>query len=108
MLLIPLLKKQKGSKRIMEFAKTLPQSDDKFIDFIQANNKEERQLSSLDLSEVIEESYREIFEELKNELKHRNLDSIIRVWICPLWRRIRDWFDRRTCSGFFFQESKAR
>jgi len=30
------------------------------------------------MSEVVEESYREIFEVLKNELKHQNLDSIIK------------------------------
>ena len=72
------LEEAKRLKESYGYARTLPQSDDKFIDFIQANSKEERQLSSLDLSEVIEESYREIFEALKNELKHRNLDSIIR------------------------------
>ena len=72
------LEEAKRLKESYGVAKTLPQSDDKFIDFTQANSKEERQLSSLDLSAVIEESYREIFEELKNELKHRNLDSIIK------------------------------
>ena len=30
------------------------------------------------MSEVIEESYREIFEVVKNELRHRNLDAIIK------------------------------
>jgi cell division protein FtsA len=99
------------AKRLKEnygVAKTLPQSDDKFIDFIQANNKEERQLSSLDLSEVIEESYREIFEELKNELKHRNLDSIIRSGfvlcgggseIGSIEELVRDFFSKRVKLG---------
>ena len=95
------------AKRLKEnygVAKMLPQSDDKFIDFIQANIKEERQLSSLDLSEVIEESYREIFEELKNELKHRNLDTIIRSGfvlcgggseIDSIEELVRDFFSKR-------------
>ena len=89
-------------------AKTLPQSDDKFIDFTQANSKEERQLSSLDLSAVIEESYREIFEELKNELKHRNLDSIIKSGfvlcgggseIGSIEELVRDCFSKRVKLG---------
>lgn len=99
------------AKRLKEnygVAKTLPQSDDKFIDFIQSNNKEERQLSSLDLSEVIEESYREIFEELKNELKHRNLDTIIRSGfvlcgggseIDSIEELVRDFFSKRVKLG---------
>ena len=99
------------AKRLKEnygVAKTLSQSDDKFIDFIQANNKEERQLSSLDLSEVIEESYREIFEELKNELKHRNLDTIIRSGfvlcgggseIGSIEELVRDFFSKRVKLG---------
>ena len=99
------------AKRLKEnygVAKTLPQSDDKFIDFIQANNKEERQLSSLDLSEVIEESYREIFEELKNEIKHRNLDTIIRSGfvlcgggseIDSIEELVRDFFSKRVKLG---------
>ncbi|MDC0075200.1 cell division protein FtsA [Candidatus Thioglobus sp.] len=99
------------AKRLKEnygVAKTLPQFDDKFIDFIQANNKEERQLSSLDLSEVIEESYREIFEELKNELKHRNLDTIIRSGfvlcgggseIDSIEELVRDFFSKRVKLG---------
>ena len=99
------------AKRLKEnygVAKTLPQSDDKFIDFIQANNKEERQLSSLDLSEVIEESYREIFEELKNDLKHHNLDTIIRSGfvlcgggseIGSIEELVRDFFSKRVKLG---------
>ena len=99
------------AKRLKEnygVAKTLPQSDDKFIDFIRANNKEERQLSSLDLSEVIEESYRAIFEELKNELKHRNLDTIIRSGfvlcgggseIGSIEELVRDFFSKRVKLG---------
>jgi len=102
------LEEAKRLKESYGVAKTLPQSDDKFIDFTQANSKEERQLSSLDLSAVIEESYREIFEELKNELKHRNLDSIIKSGfvlsgggseIGSIEELVRDFFSKRVKLG---------
>ena len=102
------LEEAKRLKEIYGVSKTLPQSDDKFIDFTQANSKEERQLSSLDLSAVIEESYREIFEELKNELKHRNLDSIIKSGfvlsgggseIGSIEELVRDCFSKRVKLG---------
>ncbi len=99
------------AKRLKEnygAAKTLLQSDDKFIDFTQANSKEDRQLSSLDLSEVIEETYREIFEAVKNELKHRNLDTIIKSGfvlcgggseINSVEELVRDFFSKRVKIG---------
>jgi len=99
------------AKRLKEnygVAKTLSQSDDRFIDFTQVNNNEECQLSSLDLSEVIEESYREIFEALKNELKHRNLDTIIKSGfvlcgggseINSIEELIRNFFSKRVKLG---------
>ena len=99
------------AKRLKEnygTAKTLLQSDDRFIDFMQANSKEERQLSSLDLSEVIEETYREIFEALKNELKHHNLDSTIKSGfvlcgggseIHSIQELVRDFFSKRVKLG---------
>ena len=99
------------AKRLKEnygAAKTLLLSDDRFIDFTQANSKEERQLSSLDLSEVIEETYREIFEALKNELKHRNLDTIIKSGfvlcgggseINSVEELVRDFFSKRVKIG---------
>ena len=102
------LEEAKRLKESYGVAKTLPQSDDKFIDFTQANSKQERQLSSLDLSAVIEESYREIFEELKNELKHRNLDSIIKSGfvlsgggseIGSIEELVRDCFSKRVKLG---------
>jgi len=102
------LEEAKRLKESYGVAKTLPQSDDKFIDFTQANSKEERQLSSLDLSAVIEESYREIFEELKNELKHRNLESIIKsgfvlsgggAEIGSIEELVRDCFSKRVKLG---------
>ena len=99
------------AKRLKEnygTAKTLLQSDDRFIDFMQANSKEERQLSSLDLSEVIEETYRKIFEALKNELKHHNLDSTIKSGfvlcgggseIHSIQELVRDFFSKRVKLG---------
>ena len=99
------------AKRLKEnygAAKTILQSEDRFIDFTQANSKEERQLSSLDLSEVIEETYREIFEALKNELKHRNLDTLIKSGfvlcgggseINSVEELVRDFFSKRVKIG---------
>ena len=99
------------AKRLKEnygAAKTLLLSDDRFIDFTQANSKEERQLSSFDLSEVIEETYREIFEALKNELKHHNLDTIIKSGfvLCGggseinfVEELVRDFFSKRVKIG---------
>ena len=69
------------AKRLKEYygvAKSSSIGEEKFIDFIQSTNKDEHQLSSLELSEVIEMAYSEIFILLKNELKHHNLDGIIK------------------------------
>ena len=96
------LKEQYGS------AKSSSISEEKFIDFIQSTNKNEHQLSSLDLSEVIENSYREIFILLKNELKHHNLDGIIKSGfvLCGGASKInfieelaRDFFSKRVKIG---------
>ena len=99
------------AKRLKEnygSAKTKAQSDDNFIEFTQANIKEEHQLSSLDLSEVIEESYREIFEAVKNELRHRNLDAIIKSGfvlsgggseINSIQELMREYFSKRVKLG---------
>ena len=60
------------------------------------------------MSDLIEESYREIFEELKNELKHRNLDTIIRSGfvlcgggseIGSIEELVRDFFSKRVKLG---------
>ena len=67
------------AKRLKEnygVAKSSTLKEDKFINFTQ--DKEDHQLSSLELSEVIEGAYREIFTLLKDELKHHNLESIIK------------------------------
>ena len=71
------LEEAKRLKESYGFAKSISQSEDQFIDFTQGS-KTQHQLSSLDLSEVIEEAYLEILQALKNELKHHNLDTIIK------------------------------
>ena len=102
------LEEAKRLKETYGVAKTLSQSDDRFINFTQVNKNEERQLSSLDLSEVIEETYRKIFEALKNELKHRKLDSVIKSGfvlcgggseINSIEELIRNFFSKRVKLG---------
>ena len=99
------------AKRLKEFygvAKSSALKEEKLIDFTQARNKEEHQLSSLQLSEVIEEAYREILLALKNELKHRNLDTIIKsgfvlcgggAQVISCEELVRDFFTRRVKMG---------
>ena len=67
----------KRLKEIYGVAKPSSLKEEKFIDFNQATNKNEHQLSSLDLSEVIEEAYCEVLSLLKDQLKHHNLDGVI-------------------------------
>ncbi len=87
-------------------AKSSTLKEDKFINFTQG--KEEHQLSSLELSEVIEKSYREILLLLKNELKHHNLDGIIKsgLVLCggaskinSIDELVRDFFSKRVKIG---------
>ena len=99
------------AKRLKEFygvAKSSSLKEEKLIDFTQATNKEEHQLSSLQLSEVIEEAYREILLALKNELKHRKLDTIIKsgfvlcgggAQVISCEELVRDFFTRRVKMG---------
>jgi len=99
------------AKRLKEHygsAKSSSLNEDKFIDFIQSENKDEHQLSSLELSEVIEVAYREIFTLLKNELKHHNLDCIIKsgfvlcggaAEINSIEELVRDFFSKRVKIG---------
>ena len=99
------------AKRLKEFygvAKSSALKEEKLIDFTQATNKEEHQLSSLQLSEVIEEAYREILLALKNELKHHNLDTIIKsgfvlcgggAQVISCEELVRDFFTRRVKMG---------
>ena len=97
------------AKRLKEnygVAKSSALNEDKFIYFTQ--NKEEHQLSSLELSEVIEAAYREIFTLLNNELKHHNLDGIIKsgfvlcgggAQINSIVELVRDFFSKRVKIG---------
>jgi len=100
------------AKRLKEkygVAKSSTLKEDKLIDFTQPEkNKEEHQLSSLQLSEVIEEAYREILLALKNELKHYNLDTIIKsgfvlcgggAQVISCEELVRDFFTRRVKIG---------
>jgi len=97
------------AKRLKEnygIAKSSSLKEDKFITFTQ--NKKECQLSSLELSEVVEAAYREIFLLLKNELKHHNLDAIIKSGfvlcggaskIYSIEELVRDFFSKRVKIG---------
>jgi cell division protein FtsA len=59
-------------------AKSSSLNEEIFIDFMQLTNEDEHQLSSFELSEVIEDAYCEIFMLLKSDLKHHNLDGTIK------------------------------
>ena len=97
------------AKRLKEnygVARSATLNEDKFIHFTQ--NKEEHQLSSLELSEVIEEAYREIFKLLNNELKHHNLVGVIKsgfvlcgggAQINSIVELVRDFFSKRVKIG---------
>jgi len=97
------------AKRLKEnygVAKSSALKEDKFINF--THNKEEHHLSSLELSEVIEEAYRDIFELLKNELKHHNLDNFLKsgfvlcggaAEINSIEELVRDFFSKRVKMG---------
>ena len=70
------------AKRLKEdygHAKSSVIKDEQFVEFFQANNnKDSHYLSSLQLSEVIEEAYIDILSTLKNELRHHNIDANIK------------------------------
>ena len=99
------------AKRLKEnygTAKSSSLNKEQFIDFIQSENKDEHQLSSLELSEVIEVAYRDIFAMLRNELKYHNLDSIIKsgfvlcggaAEINSIEELVRDFFSKRVKMG---------
>jgi len=97
------------AKRLKEnygSAKSTTLKEDKLIYFIQ--NKEEHHLSSIELSEVVETAYREILTLLNNELKHHNLDGIIKsgfvlcgggAQINSILELVRDFFSKRVKIG---------
>jgi len=102
------LEEAKRLKEIYGSAKSSSLKEEKFVDFIQSENKDEHQLSSFELSEVIEGAYRDIFTLLKNELKHHNLDSIIKSGfvlcggaseINSIEELVRDFFSKRVRMG---------
>ena len=105
------------AKRLKEkygVAKSSTLKEDRFINFNQATNKEDHQLSFIQLSEVIEEAYREILLLLKNELKFHNLDGNIKSGfilsgggseINAFEELVRDFFTRRVKKGLI-QRSK--
>jgi cell division protein FtsA len=69
------------AKRLKEdygYAKPSAINDEQFVEFVQPANKDSHYLSSLQLSEVIEEAYISILSVLKNELRHHNLESSIK------------------------------
>jgi cell division protein FtsA len=100
------------AKRLKEdygCAKSSAIKDEQFIEFEQANNKESHQLSSLQLSEVIEEAYIDILSTLKNELRHPdNLEANVKSGfvLCGGGAQalgceelVREFFTRRTKIG---------
>jgi len=69
------------AKRLKEdygCAKSSAINDEQFVEFVQPANKDSHYLSSLQLSEVIEEAYISILSALKNELRHHNLEVNIK------------------------------
>jgi len=70
------------AKRLKEdygYAKSSVIKDEQFVEFVQAANKDPHYLSSLQLSEVIEEAYIDILSTLKNELRHPdNLEANVK------------------------------
>jgi len=69
------------AKRLKEdygCAKSSIINNEQFVEFVQATNKDSHHLSSLQLSEVIEEAYLDILSTLKNELRHHNLEANIK------------------------------
>jgi len=69
------------AKRLKEdygYAKSSAIKGEQFVEFVQVTNKDSHQLSNLQLSEVIEETYVDILLTLKNELRHHNLEANIK------------------------------
>jgi len=102
------IEEAKRLKEIYGFAKSSSLNEEKFIDFTQSTNKDEHQLSSFELVEVIEGVYRDIFALLRNELKHHNLENIIKsgfvlcggaAEINSIEDLVRDFFSKRVKIG---------
>ena len=99
------------AKRLKEdygYAKSSAIKDEQFVEFAQATNKDSHYLSSLLLSEVIEEAYENILSTLKNELSHHNLEANIKsgfvlcgggAQVLGFEELIREFFTRRVKMG---------
>ena len=100
------------AKRLKEdygYAKSSAIKDEQFVEFAQAvTNKDSHYLSSLQLSEVIEEAYVDILSTLKNELRHHNLEANIKsgfvlcgggAQVLGFEELIREFFTRRVKMG---------
>ena len=83
--------------------------DEHLVEFVQATNKDLHQLSSLTLSEVIEEAYQDILTRVKDDLKHRNMESSLKAGfvlcggateIVGCLDLVRSFFSRRVKKGF--------
>jgi len=69
------------AKRLKEeygYAKSSIINNEQFVEFVQTTNKDSHHLSSLQLSEVIEEAYLDILSILKNELSYHNIEANIK------------------------------
>jgi len=99
------------AKRLKEdygYAKSSAIKDEQF-EFVQATNKDSHQLSSLQLSEVIEEAYVDILSTLKNELRHPdNLEANVKsgfvlcgggAQVLGCEELVREFFTRRVKIG---------
>ena len=100
------------AKRLKEdygCAKSSAIKDEQFIEFVQVANKDLHHLSSLQLSEVIEEAYIDILSTLKNQLRHPdNLEANVKSGfvLCGGGAQalgceelVRDFFTRRVKIG---------
>ncbi len=99
------------AKRLKEdygYAKSSAIKDEQFVEFAQATNKDSHYLSSLQLSEVIEEAYENILSTLKNELSHHNLEANIKsgfvlcgggAQVLGFEELVREFFTRRVKMG---------
>ena len=99
------------AKRLKEdygYAKPSAIKDEQFVEFVQPANQDSHYLSSLQLSEVIEEAYISILSALKNELRHHNLETNIKSGfvLCGGGAQalgceelVREFFTRRVKTG---------
>ena len=105
------------AKRLKEdygHAKSSVIKDEQFVEFVQAANKDPHYLSSLQLSEVIEEAYIDILSTLKNELRHPdNLEANIKSGfvLCGGGAQalgceelVREFFTRRVKMGIVLRD----